>query len=215
MAAEPLMAEVITWEDAAEVIDTSMKNRGRRQEIHRLPWHKLIVLGLMTLATVGALFTIADGGSAEGFVGEGTVDIAVGHTTRMLALGTMAPGEVVTVSSTVKNKGTISLRYRLVSDTIEDTLAAQLALTVKVGVSECTESGIKYSGTVLYGPARLGSTEGTKIFGDTTQTGRTLASGEDEVLCLQVSLPLDTGNEYQGLETSATLTFWAEQADAD
>ncbi len=75
------MAEVIAWEDAAEVINTAMKNTGRRQEVRSLPWHRLIVLGVMALATVGSLFTMAAGGSAEGSVGEGKVDIATRHTT--------------------------------------------------------------------------------------------------------------------------------------
>ena len=74
------MAEVIAWEDAAEVINTAMKDTGRRQEVRSLPWHRLIVLGVMALATVGSLFTMAAGGSAEGFVGEGNVD-ATRHTT--------------------------------------------------------------------------------------------------------------------------------------
>ncbi len=190
-----------------------MKNTSRCQETRAVPWRRLIVLGFMALATVGSLFTMAAGGPAEGFVGEGTVDIATGHTTRILALDPMAPGDVVTVASTVENNGTLDLRYGVVSNTTEDTLAAQLALTIKVGVTECTDTGIASSGSVVYGPARLGSMKGTDIFGDPAQTGRTLASGENEVLCLQVSLPLDTGNDYQGLMTSATLTFWAEQAD--
>ena len=209
------MVEAITWEDAAEVINTAMKNTGHRRDTYHLRWLRLIALGLMTLVAVGSLFTVTAGESAEGFVGEGTVDIAAGHTSRMLALGTMAPGEVVTVASMVENNGTLDLRYGVVSKTTEDFLAAQLALTIKVGVTDCTDAGIESSGRALYGPALLGSVEGTDIFSDRAQTGRTLASGESEVLCLQVSLPLDTGNEYQGLETSATLTFWAEQAEGD
>jgi len=76
------MAKVITLEGAAEVINTAMKNTSRRQETQAVPWRRLIVLGVMALATVGSLFTMAAGGPAEGFVGEGTVDIATGHTTR-------------------------------------------------------------------------------------------------------------------------------------
>ena len=213
MTAEPLLAEVVTWEDAVEMNHAAMKSTSRRRDVRHLPWARLIVLGFMALATIGTLFTMGAGGSAEGFVGEGTVDIATGHTTRLLALGTMAPGDVVTGASTVENNGSLDLRYEVVSNTTEDTLAAQLTLTVKVGVKDCTDTGIDSSGTVLYGPARLGSMEGIDIFGDAAQTGRILASGEMEILCLQVSLPLDTGNDYQGLMTSATLTFWAEQAD--
>lgn len=61
----------------------------------------------------------------------------------------------------------------------------------------------------------LGSTAGTKVLGDAAtgaQAGdRTLASGANEVLCLQVSLPIATGNTYSNRTTTAVLRFDAEQ----
>jgi hypothetical protein len=41
---------------------------------------------------------------------------------------------------------------------------------------------------------------------------RRLAAGARETLCLQVHLPLETGNAYQGLRTRAEVTFVAEQS---
>ena len=190
-----------------------MKHKSRSNEIYPVPWTKLIVLGFMTIAGVASLFAMGAGGSAEGFVSEGIVDIAAGQSTRILGLDGTTPGDVSTIASTVENNGTLDFRYGVVSRTTEDTLAAQLLLTVKTGVEHCTEEGIALTGTVVYGPARLGSVAGTNVVGDPRNSGRTLVAGEQEILCLQVSLPLDTGNGYQGLETSATLTFWAQQAD--
>jgi hypothetical protein len=88
-------------------------------------------------------------------------------------------------------------------------------MTVKIGVTECTNAGFAADGTVLYGAADLGSSSGAAILGDAAtgaQSGdRTLAAAASEVLCIQVSLPQGTGNTYQGLSTSATFAFHAEQ----
>ena len=40
---------------------------------------------------------------------------------------------------------------------------------------------------------------------------RTLNASASEVLCTQVALPLSTGNAFQGLTTTATFGFDAEQ----
>ena len=67
----------------------------------------------------------------------------------------------------------------------------------------------------MSGPTVLGSIAGTNIFGDPTQGAqsgdRTLNAGASEVLCIQVSLPSSSGNTYQGITTTATFTFNAEQ----
>jgi hypothetical protein len=52
-------------------------------------------------------------------------------------------------------------------------------------------------------------------FGDPSQGGqagdRTLAGGANEDLCFAWSLPLASGNGYQGATTTTTFTFNAEQ----
>ena len=40
---------------------------------------------------------------------------------------------------------------------------------------------------------------------------RVLQASNNEALCIRVSLPLSTGNSFQGLTTSANLNFSAEQ----
>jgi len=53
------------------------------------------------------------------------------------------------------------------------------------------------------------------IIGDPAQGAqagdRTLAASGNEVLCFNVSLPSSTGDAYQGLTTTATFNFQAEQ----
>src|SRR5262249_24071454 len=53
------------------------------------------------------------------------------------------------------------------------------------------------------------------LVGDPTpgfQTGdRNLAAGSNEVLCFRLSLPIGTGNPFQGAATTTTFTFDAEQ----
>jgi hypothetical protein len=79
----------------------------------------------------------------------------------------MAPGDMLTRAITVTNNGTLAQRYAVVSVTTEDTLAPQLALTIKSGVTSCTDGGFAGTGVVAYGPNKLGSTTpGTKLIGD-------------------------------------------------
>jgi hypothetical protein len=67
----------------------------------------------------------------------------------------------------------------------------------------------------VYGPGDLGSSTGLNILGNPAQGAqagdRTLNAGANEVLCLQVSLPLSSSDTYQGRTTTATLAFIAEQ----
>ena len=70
-------------------------------------------------------------------------------------------------------------------------------------------------GSVLYGPADLGSTMGTNVIGDPAtgaQAGdRTLAASGGDTLCFRVELPLATGNAFQGLTTTPSFGFESEQ----
>jgi len=177
----------------------------------------LLVVGVVA-ASLGvasnAIWTDSQDVDANVF-STGTIDISTDPTTALVTFSNMAPGDEVTNDITVTNAGSLELRYAVTSDTTEDTLAAQLDLTIKTGVTTCTNVGFGVDGTVIYGPGDLGSTTGTDVIGDPTQgadTGdRTLAASADEDLCFNVELPLATGNSFQGLNTTATFTFAAEQ----
>lgn len=175
----------------------------------------LIIAFLFSISAAVSLYSMQAGEPTEGFVGEGTIDIDAGFAERLLSIEAMAPGDVVTTAVKVENSGTLELGYTVISTTTEDFFAGQLILTLKVGVSDCAGDGVGSSDNFLYGPARLGSVGGINVVGEPAGVGqllgRRLVPGESEVLCIHISLPLESGNEYQGIETSATFTFWAEQ----
>jgi predicted ribosomally synthesized peptide with SipW-like signal peptide len=161
-----------------------------------------------------AIFTDTQSVPANTFV-TGTVDISSSPTTALVTLSAMAPGGQVTAPITVTNAGTLALRYAVTSTTTENVLAAALDLTIKSGVSTCDTANFAADGTVLYGPADLGSTTGVNVIGDPTtgaDTGdRALSASANEILCFNVKLPLAAGNSSQGVTTTATFAFAAEQ----
>ena len=191
---------------------------------HRTRRRSLIGLGLtaggLALAVAamstgtGALFTDNATVAANDFT-TGSLDLTVAPANAVITFSGMVPGDQVTRSITVANGGSAALRYALTSTTTENVLAAQLDLSVKSGVTTCTNAGFGASGTSLYGPADLGATTTATVFGNPAtgpQAGdRSLAAGANETLCLNVSLPLTSANTYQSRSTTATFDFVAEQ----
>ena len=161
-----------------------------------------------------AVFTSTASNDANTFT-TGTVVISTSPATAFITYSGMAPGDKVTSALTVSNAGTLQLRYAVTSTTTENTLAAQLDLTIKSGVTTCTNGGFGVDGTVVYATGDLGSTTGVNVIGNPAQGAqagdRPLAASANEVLCFNVSLPLSTGNTFQGLTTTATFAFQAEQ----
>jgi spore coat-associated protein N len=175
------------------------------------------VLGLFAALlslTALALFTDTASVPSNSF-STGTVDISTSPVSALVTFSDMAPGDEVVNPITVSNDGTLELRYAVTSTTTEDTLAAQLDLTIKSGVTTCTTGGFDTDGSPVYAPADLGSTAGIDVIGDPTQGAqagdRTLAASATEDLCFKVSLPSSTNNTYQGLTTTATFDFQSEQ----
>ncbi|MCH8235158.1 MAG: hypothetical protein IIC29_03425 [Chloroflexi bacterium] len=168
----------------------------------------------ITIGVTGAIFTDTESVSANTFT-TGTLDIATTPTTAAITFSDMAPGDVVTSNLNISNDGSLELRYAMVSTTTEDVLAAALDLTIKVGVTTCTTAGFGTDGTIIYGPLDIGQVAGVNVIGDPAQGSqggdRVLAGAADEDLCVQVSLPLATGNTSQGVTTTATFDFSAEQ----
>lgn len=171
-----------------------------------------LLVGLLTMSAL-AVFTDSQAVAANTF-STGNVDISTTPASALVTFSSMMPGDQVTAPITVTNAGSSSLRYAITSTTTENPLAAQLDMTIKSGVTTCTNAGFSASGTVLYGPGDLGTMAGVNVVGDPAQGAqagdRTLASG-NEVLCFNVSLPLSTGNAFASLSTTATFNFQAEQ----
>ena len=177
-------------------------------------------VGLSTVAT-GAWFTDTDTIGANTFT-TGNVSLTTAPTATAITMAGMAPGSMVTSPITVTNNGSLALRYSVNSVTTEIPLAAELDLTIKSGVTACTNGGFATDGTSVYTTGVLGTTAaGTKLFGDVAvgQTGlvgaygadRVLAAAGSEILCLQVLLPTTSGNAFEGLTTTTVLTFNSEQ----
>jgi hypothetical protein len=203
-------------------MDTSVSSETRpaRRERSRLLLGTAVVgvtlVGLSSLVT-GAFFTDSDSVGANTFT-TGTVALGVSPATAAITLTGMAPGDAVTAPITVSNNGSLALRYAVTSTTDgtdNNFLAAQLQMTIKTGVTTCTNAGFSGSGSAVYGPGVLGSTTGTNVVGNPAQGAqagdRTVAAGGNETLCVQVTLPTSTGNTYQGKTTTATFAFNSEQ----
>ncbi len=181
-----------------------------------------ILIGLLGIGLLGAaagvgslaVFTNTASVGSNTF-STGSVTISTSPASALVTLSNMAPGDQVTSPITVTNAGSLALRYAITSTTTENVLAGQLSLTIKSGVTTCTNAGFGASGTVIYGAGVLGNTTAVNLVGNPAQGAqagdRTLASSANEALCFNVSLPLSTGNAYQSLTTTATFAFQAEQ----
>lgn len=175
-----------------------------------------VVVVLTTIATLSisslALFTDTETVTGNGFT-TGTIDLAVAPATAVVTLAAAAPGDQVTAPLTMTNGGSLDLRYSMTSTTTEDVLAAELVLTVKSGVTTCDDSNWATDGTTLYSGV-LGTTGTIGVFGSAAAGNdpgdRTLSAGNNEVLCVNVTLPIAT-IVGQGVTSTATFTFDAEQ----
>jgi camelysin-like metallo-endopeptidase len=176
---------------------------------------KLFVLaGLLAgFANAGsALFTSSATVDANTFT-TGTVILSTNPSTALLTFSNMAPGDQVTAPLSVSNAGTLQLRYAMTSaatNTDSKALRDQLTLSIKSGVTTCTNAGFGSTGTQLYSGSLTAGALGSPTAG--AQAGdRTLNASSNETLCFNVTLPINTGNTFQNATTTATFTFDAEQ----
>jgi len=180
----------------------------------------VVLAAFVALLSISVLALFTDTASVPGNTfSTGTVDITTSPTTALVTFSAMAPGDQVTAPITVTNAGTLQLRYAVTSTTTEDVLAAELDLTIKSGVTTCTNGGFGTDGTVVYAAADLGSMAGVNVVGDPAQGAqagdRTLNASANEILCFNVSLPTSATNAAQGLTTTATFAFEAEQTSSN
>ncbi len=194
------------------VADTDGRRRGNGTRILASLAVLIFAGGLFTVASL-ALFTDTENVTGNAF-SAGTVDLVATPATTVVTMAAMAPGDQVTAPLTVTNSGSLEFRYAVTSTTTEDVLASELVLTVKSGVLTCDDANWAATGTVLYSGV-LGSMATSVIFGSNAQGAdpgdRVLAAGTNEVLCFNVTLPLAATNAAQGLSSTATFTFDAEQ----
>jgi hypothetical protein len=151
-----------------------------------------------------AVFTSS--ADATGAFSTGTVDLAANPTT-VFSVSGLVPGATGAATVTVSNGGTGALRYAMTSASTDPDgkgLRNQLELTVTAGTCPA-------AGAALFGAAAIAGA----AFGDPAQGDdpgdRTLAAATSEDLCFAWSLPLSTGDAFQGATTMTTFTFGAEQ----
>lgn len=168
--------------------------------------------GIFTVSSL-ALFTDQQSVGANAF-STGSVDLVAAPATAVVTATGMVPGDQVTAPINVSNSGTLEFRYSMTSLSTEDALAGELVLSVKSGVTTCDDANWQADGTVLYSGA-LGATAPTDVIGDPAQGGqigdRLLPATANEDLCFNVTLPTSAPNAIQGVSTTATFTFDAEQ----
>lgn len=175
----------------------------------------LAVVGLMGGQLSMALFT--DQKTVEGTFSSGTISLDPTKIAGLtLTTSAFMPGDAVTDDVVVENNGTGELRYSVsTSSTNADSKGLRDVLTLTVKTVDVTTPGTPcndFDGTTLVtsvlgaSTAKVGNPAAGQHAGD-----RTLAAGAAETLCFRVSLPLATGNAYQGAATTTTFTFDAEQ----
>lgn len=171
-------------------------------------------LGLGVVATVGVTGTFAhwtDSATVAGTTfSTGSLDLKVngadsvsGYTT--LTLTNMVPGNTTAGVLTIRNNGTVPLKYTaLTTATNGDAKNLRGGLVVKL-TGDAAVSGTSPAATCA-GAALAGT--GTTLGGPLVTTGRLLAVGASETLCVQVTLPASvTDATLQGATTAVDLTF--------
>jgi len=176
-------------------------------------WWLLLTIGILAgapWAVTHAVFTDSQAVTGNTF-STGSVDISTSPTSALVTFSGMTPGDKVTAPLTVSNAGSMQLRYAMsTSISGSTTLSDGLTLQVKSGVTTCTNAGFATDGTSLYNSTLTAGAIGNPAQG--AQAGdRTLNASANEVLCFQVSLPSSATSSLQGLSTTATFTFDAEQ----
>ena len=174
----------------------------------------LVAAGLLAMLglAASALFTSQATVTGNSFT-TGSLVLTASPTSAAITLSNMAPGDKVTAPITLSNDGTLDLRYAMASsstNTDNKNLNGQLVLSIKSGVTDCTNTGFSGSGTSVFSGSLSAAQFGDPATGQ--QAGdRALSAGANEVLCFNASLPVDTGNAFQNAATTATFTFDAEQ----
>ena len=189
-----------------------MSEPGTSQTTSQARWRRraaIVAIVSLTIGTLGAsavsLATFTDSKASSGSFTSGTVVLGVSPAT-LFTLTSIMPGDSGSASLTVSNAGTGQLRYALTSASTNADLKSlrdQIALTVKAGT--CPGAGGNLFSGALSAAAIGDVTPGNQA-GD-----RTLAASTSEQLCFAWSLPIATGNAYQGAATTTTFTFTAEQ----
>jgi len=187
------------------------------------PWRSTRVRALLCLGLVAGLFvtgTYAYWTDDVTITGStftaGTLDLQVNNadsyttTTLGMSITPMVPGNTSAQVLTVKNNGTVPLKYTLTgglggTDAAAFNTAAALKLTIFSGgaVSGTGNAATCTGGGVIYGPTALTNVTSTAIIG--SRRGP-VAPADAEALCFQITFDAAAPGTLQGKTATATFT---------
>jgi predicted ribosomally synthesized peptide with SipW-like signal peptide len=138
----------------------------------------------------------------------GTLDLQVNNLNTVTAytalnLTTMVPGNSMAGTLVIKNNGNVPLKYTAAAaanNTDTKNLAGSLAARVTSGAVTGSSPTLTCTGTAITG-------SGSTVNGSLISTGRQLAPGATETICVEVTLPANAPSSLQGAKTDVTFTF--------
>ena len=131
-----------------------------------------------------------------------TLDTVTGYTS--LNITNMVPGNSTAGILTIKNNGTAPMKYTgSTTASNVDTLGLGAALAVKVTTDATTGGAVPAVTCASAAATGTGSTLNSSLI----TTGRLLAPGASEILCVQVTLPAAANTLLQGATTDVVFTF--------
>ncbi len=188
----------------------AVKKKNNRKKLAASAALLLAAASALTVTSL-AVFTDQETVTSNAFT-TGALDLTVGTNTALVTFTNMVPGDQVTNPLAVGNAASsLPLRYAMgttMSAASDAGLSGELLLTVKSGVTACTNAGWAATGTIVYSGALNAGAIGNPAQG--AQPGdRALAVAANETLCFNVTLPLSS--TASGVAADATFTFDAEQ----
>ena len=188
--------------------------------MRRLAIMVLLIVGTMApgRGTV-AFFTSATASAANTF-SAGSIELADIPATALVTFSNMYPGAAVYGSVTVRNSGTVSLRYSVATTSADDgttplgDLASALQVEIRHSAPTCNAAGFSSGTLAQAGESAFGNTTGALkyVMGDAADSAnafnRELAPGAtDATLCLRVRLPENAVTALQGQSTNVKIKF--------
>jgi hypothetical protein len=186
----------------------------------RLRLRVALVLGLLLVlggAAVASAATLFPGAAGANQAGPSVDHRGSERQTLSIPTGSLTPGDTVRGRHVVANGASQSVRYSLSSASTNDdgkSVRDVFQVTIRLAdpASGAAATCEAFDGQILYDGPLGASTAG---FGDAqmgSQAGdRPLASGQSETLCFEITMPSETGNEYQGATTATEWTIATEQ----
>ena len=192
------------------VLSEPRRNRSRSQRVRwtvvlRVVLAVGVVMLLVATGTTLAAWTDATAVTGTTF-SSGTIDLKVNGRDTVsdfvgLSATSMVPGASTAGVLVVQNSGTVPFVYTMRSSaTNPDAKGLGAALTYAVTLGPPTGPGLAQTcgGTAL----ATGNLGGAMV-----STGRLLAPGATETVCVQIRLPDTAASSLQGATTDVTLTF--------